>query len=221
MSTELNKENIAEQELLGPNQQHKHGLKPMQKNSSSGNGASRKFLEVSNKISSKQTKQPLFGKTGFGNIVGNKKAPNGKISIFKDEKPSTTDDESQTELTDSDILELESNVQFYKDLAEKRREALDESLKENEELHIENEEQKQKIESLEETIEQTKKIIDMISPCLFEDEEGKEDTEGNNEPPSGSESDEKVKIDSSEANESSNKKENSENLESALEKNDN
>ena len=220
MSTELNKENIGEQGIPGPNLHHKHVPKPMQKISSSGNGSSRKFLEVSNKINSKQTKQTLIGKTGFANIVGNKKVPNGKISIFKDEKPSTTDDESQTELTDSDILELESNVQFYKDLAEKRREALDESLKENEELHIENEEQKQKIESLEETIEQSKKIIDMISPCLFEDEEEKEDTEGNNEPPSGSEGVEKVKIKSSEATESSNKRENSEKLESVLEKND-
>ena len=132
MSSELNKENIGEQGLLGPNQQHKHALKPMQKHSSSGNGSSRKFLEISNKINSKQTKQTLLGKTGFADIVGNKKVSNGKISIFKDEKISTTDDESQTELTDSDILELESNVQFYKNLAEKRREALDESLKENE-----------------------------------------------------------------------------------------
>ena len=87
MSTELNKENVGEQGLLGPNQQHKHGLKPMQKNSSSGNGSSRKFLEVSNKITSKQIKQPLFGKTGFADIVGKKKVSSGKISIFKDNSP--------------------------------------------------------------------------------------------------------------------------------------
>merc|ERR1711955_80669 len=70
----------------------------------------------------------------------------------------------------------EPDTQFYKDLAEKRREALDESLKENEELWIVNEEQKEKVKtleskvhSLEETVEKARKISELLEPYLDND----------------------------------------------------
>ena len=72
---------------------------------------------------------------------------------------------------------ISPDVTFYKDLAEKRREALNESLKENEELHIENEllkceneELKETKLSLEETVEKARKIMDLIEPCLSDDD---------------------------------------------------
>merc|ERR1712150_444246 len=76
---------------------------------------------------------------------------------------------TQTTLAGSDVLKfgkiLQPDVQFYKDLAEKRREALNESLNENEKLWIENKEHKEevkflkdRIHSLEETVEKARKI---------------------------------------------------------------
>lgn len=110
---------------------------------------------------------------------------------------------TQTKLTGKDLFDLQSAVtpdaEYYKELAEKRREALNESLKENEELWIENQEQSQKLEeqsqqleeqsqqleehsqknayleekvvSLEETVEKARKITEMIGPYLDEEAE--------------------------------------------------
>merc|ERR1712150_90270 len=83
----------------------------------------------------------------------------------------------QTKLAGSDVLDFEKmlqpDVQFYKDLAEKRREALNESLNENEKLWIENEEQKEEVKllkdrvhSLEETVEKARKISELLEPYL-------------------------------------------------------
>jgi len=87
---------------------------------------------------------------------------------------------TQTKLSWNDLLDdkamNEPDTQFYKDLAEKRREALNESLKENEELWIENEEQKEKVKtletkvhSLEETVEKARKISEILEPYLDDD----------------------------------------------------
>ena len=64
---------------------------------------------------------------------------------------------------------LSPDVEFYKNLAEARREALDESLNQNEELWVENEELKERVASLEETVEKARKITEMIEPYLNDD----------------------------------------------------
>ena len=206
MSTELNKENLGDQGLLGSIQPHKYEPKLSLKKHKNlpATELSRKPLKESNQIKPK----PILGENaGFKNI---KKGSKEKTFIFQDPKESITQEskkenstkESQTKLTGSDLDDFQAmispDVEFYKDLAEKRRDALNESIKENEELHIENEEQKEKIEelninnekktekidhleekvaSLEQTVENTRKIIDMISPCLLEDEEEKVEKE--------------------------------------------
>lgn len=87
---------------------------------------------------------------------------------------------TQTKLTGNDLIDLQSTIQpgaeFYKELAEKRREALDESLNENERLWIENEEQREtvktleeKVSSLEDTVEKARKITEILEPYLNED----------------------------------------------------
>ena len=104
--------------------------------------------------------------------------PNSKAAITK---TTSQQKETQTKLTGPDLMDftemVSPDVTFYKDLAEKRREALDESLKENEELHIENEllrceneELKETNLSLEETVEKARKIMDLIEPCLSDDD---------------------------------------------------
>ena len=109
--------------------------------------------------------------------------PSSKSSSSKKDavtKSTSQHQGTQTKLTGPDLMDftemVSPDVTFYKDLAEKRREALDESLKENEELHIENEllkcqkqEQKETILSLEETVEKARKIMDLIEPCLSDD----------------------------------------------------
>ena len=110
--------------------------------------------------------------------------PNSKSSSTKKDavtKSTSQHQGTQTKLTGLDLMDfsemISPDVTFYKDLAEKRREALNESLKENEELHIENElikckyeEQKETILSLEETVEKARKIMDLIEPCLSDDD---------------------------------------------------
>ena len=110
--------------------------------------------------------------------------PNSKSSSTKKDavtKSTSQHQGTQTKVTGPDLMDfsemISPDVTFYKDLAEKRREALNESLKENEELHIEyellkcqNEEQKETILSLEETVEKARKIMDLIEPCLTDDD---------------------------------------------------
>ena len=110
--------------------------------------------------------------------------PNSKPSSTKKyavTKSTSEHQGTQTKLTGPDLMDftemISPDVTFYKDLAEKRREALNESLKENEELHIEkellkcqNEEQKETILSLEETVEKARKIMELIEPCLTDDD---------------------------------------------------
>merc|ERR1712150_131349 len=80
---------------------------------------------------------------------------------------------TQTTLAGSDVLKfgkiLQPDVQFYKDLAEKRREAL------NERLRIENKEHKEEVKilkdrvhSLEETVEKARKITGELNIELLE-----------------------------------------------------
>ena len=115
--------------------------------------------------------------------------PNSKSSSSKKDaltKSTSQHKGIQTKLTGPDLMDftemVSPDVTFYKDLAEKRREALNESLKENEELHIENEllkcqkeEQKETILSLEETVEKARKIMDLIEPCLNDDDSEEQD----------------------------------------------
>ena len=94
--------------------------------------------------------------------------------------------QTQTKLTGNDLIDFQATVQpdlqFYKELVEKKSEALNESLKENEELWVENEERKEKINyleekvaSLEETVEKARKITELIEPYLNEEtEDGRE-----------------------------------------------
>ena len=110
--------------------------------------------------------------------------PSSKLSSTKNDvvtKSISQHQGTQTKLTGPDLMDftemVSPDVTFYKDLAEKRREALNESLKENEELHIEkellkcqNEEQKETILSLEETVEKARKIMELIEPCLTDDD---------------------------------------------------
>ena len=79
----------------------------------------------------------------------------------------TTGSDSSSSLVSSSS----DNESFYKELAERRREALNESLKENEEIWLELEAKnekigdlEEKIVSLEETVEKARKVSEMIAP---------------------------------------------------------
>ena len=214
MSTELNKETVGEKGIIGSIQHPKLSAK--------ANSNKKDHVTLPSSDSSRKLKlnndnipnKPKLFENGFQGI-----SKNPGITIFQDksvlekekkETPKiipTKNQRSQTELTGPDLVEFQStispDVEFYKELAEKRREALNESLKENEELHIENElikckyeEQKETILSLEETVEKARKIMELIEPCLTDD-----DCEEQNEisPPSDdakSESDNTEKSDS-------------------------
>ena len=138
-------------------------------------------------------KDPLKLKTNTlqPNSKSTKTPQKFKIHEDPNSKPTTTkttsqQKETQTKLTGPDLMDftemVSPDVTFYKDLAEKRREALNESLKENEELHIENgllkcenEELKETKLSLEETVEKARKIMDLIEPCLNDDDSEEQD----------------------------------------------
>ena len=109
-----------------------------------------------------------------------------KTAKAHSKSPTKNQAATQTQLTGSDLTEFQNmvspDVQHYKDLAEARREALNESLKENEELFIEKEEYKEKVDylekrvlSLEETVEKARKITEMIEPYLNSNEDDEDD----------------------------------------------
>lgn len=154
--------------------------------------------EKAKKSTSVSEKSPggLVGRAtgGFAKLFASAKKKNGKgFQIYEDSPKSKSANSSpnsfktlqvantQTNITGAD-LDFQSmsspDAQFYKELAEKRREALDESLNENEKLWIENEEQKEKIYSLEDTIsslegtvEKARKIAEIIEPHLSKEDE--------------------------------------------------
>lgn len=170
----------------------------------------------------KKDRKPLGVIQSVSSKNDGKEQKRGQIKIYEDPikvKPSLStptsplsraDKGAQTKLTGKDLTDyqdmVQPDVQFYKDLAEKRREALNESLKENEELWIENEEKDIKLEekeqeneslalenmkhkqrneyleervtSLEETVEKARKITEMIGPYLNDEEEDKLDPDG-------------------------------------------
>jgi hypothetical protein len=177
-----NKENVGEDKFSQKLVATKQNVK------SSNSSGTRKPLNVFNK------------KDGFSNISKDRQKG---VPIFKDSEketsgklpkeepkksPTKNEATTQTQLTGSDLIDYQQMVspdtQYYKDLAEARREALDESLKENEELFIEKEEYKEKnqyleekVLSLEETVEKARKITEMIEPYLNDNEEDKDEDE--------------------------------------------
>ena len=201
-------------------------LVPVKTMTSATNAGGRKTLKVlqekagknpSNAQSqTKATSSNLIGReAGFDKYFApekSKKTGEKGFKIYQDSQiESSTSSSSkvlktchtQTKLTGKDLFDLQAAVtpdaEYYKELAEKRREALNESLKENEELWIENQEQSQKLEeqsqqldeqsqrleeqsqknayleekvvSLEETVEKARKITELIGPYLGEEAE--------------------------------------------------
>jgi len=169
--------------------------------------------DINKAKSGTQKQSSLIGSKGFLQI--SKDAKSGKsggggggggLFVFKDENvdvkatknspaKSITHAHVQTVLSGDYGSVVDGDVAFYKELAEKRREALDESLKENEslvmendELRLENAELKSENVSLQESVEKARKITDMLAPILAdsddeaEEEEKKEGTESDEAP---------------------------------------
>ena len=240
MSTELNKENVGEKEIIGFVQHQKHGIKEVSNKkdlAAFSSGGLRKPLGKLNNDNKPGDVNQFFGQgEGFKNIC---KSSTDKTQIYKDkivptkekkETPKinpTKNQRSQTELSGQDLVDFQNtispDVEFYKELAEKRREALNESLKENEELHIENEEQKEEIETLKQSVEKAKKIIDLISPCLFEEDndEGDKEAGKDTDDHANSENLEKDIKDSCDKTDSLEKEDNCDGLKGESEGNDN
>jgi len=159
--------------------------------------------EINKAKSGQQKQSSLIGSKGFLQISkdakSNKSGGGGSLFVFKDENADVKVTKNspaksihahvQTVLSGDYGSVIDADVAFYKELAEKRREALDESLKENEslvmendELRLENAELKSENESLQESVEKARKITDMLAPILAnsddeDEEEEKEDTE--------------------------------------------
>ena len=173
-----------------------------------GDKASQKLVATKQKIKSSNPSGPrkplkvVNNKDGFSSISkdcqssvhifkDSEKETVGKVSNRKDKQepkksPTKNQAATQTQLTGSDLIDFQKMVspdaQYYKDLAEARREALNDSLKENEELFIEKEEYKEKVQyleekvsSLEETVEKARKITEMIKPYLNDNEEDEDE----------------------------------------------
>ena len=231
MSTELNKENVGEKGIIGSIQHPKLSTKA---NSNKKDHVTLPSSDSSRKLKLNNDNIPNKPKLFENGFQGISKNPGIKIfqdkSVLEKEKKETPkiiptkNQRSQTELTGPDLVEFQStispDVKFYKELAEKRREALNESLKENEELHIENEEQKEEIESLKQSVEKAKKIIDLISPCLFEEENDEDNKEADKDNSSGSENLEESIKDASEETEALKKEDNGDGHKVELEGND-
>lgn len=103
---------------------------------------------------------------------------------------------SQSELTDKSDVESQTNEGeeymyapeindsgYWRDLAERRREALDESLHENESLHHENFDLKEEVESLKKSLAEAEQLADIVKELLNEQhqelEKKKEEEEEN------------------------------------------
>jgi len=138
--------------------------------------------------------QSLFGFKGFAQIskeASNKKAfdvfsdENAVSSGSADQKPDNLQHRhSQTDITgDYASVVGDGDLAFYKELAERRREALNDSLKENESLVSENAELKcrnyeldNENQSLLESVEKANRLAEMLEPLFSNaDEEEKEE----------------------------------------------
>jgi len=151
--------------------------------------------------SSKKTdpkQQSLFGFKGFGQIS---KESSKTFDVFNDENKSTKsevtadkpDEKSgdvQNRLVQTDItgdytsVTGHGDLAFYKELAERRREALNDSLKENESLCMENTELKaenfdlkNKNESLLESVEKANRLAEMLEPLFSKTDDDEENSE--------------------------------------------
>ena len=129
-------------------------------------------------MQAKNSNQPsLIGKSGFLQIA--KESKGKPLTVFEDKKGVDKSIKSvhvQTERSGDHGSVTDQDLVYFKDLAEKRREALDESLKENEslvtendELKLENTDLKSKNESLRRSVEKAQKVMDMlgVSPQRF------------------------------------------------------
>lgn len=143
--------------------------------------------------------QSLFGFKGFAQISkesSNKKA----FDVFSDENAVSTPDSdkkqdnfshrhSQTDITgDYASVVSDGDLAFYKELAERRREALNDSLKENESLVAENSELKHRNyeldsenQSLLESVEKANRLAEMLEP-LFSNTDETEDNSTSDSP---------------------------------------
>jgi len=141
--------------------------------------------------------QSLFGFKGFGQIS---KESSKTFDVFNDENKVTksevaadkTDTKSgdvenrlvQTDITgDYTSVTGHGDLAFYKELAERRREALNDSLKENEslcmentELKHENFELKNENQSLLESVEKANRLAEMLEPLFSKTDDDDEET---------------------------------------------
>ena len=170
-------------------------LVPVKTMTSATNAGGRKTLKVlqekagknpSNAQSqTKATSSNLIGReAGFDKYFApekSKKTGEKGFKIYQDSQTESSTSSSskvlktchtQTKLTGKDLFDLQAAVtpdaEYYKELAEKRREALNESLKENEELWIENQEQSQKLEEQSQQLEEQSQQLEEKSQRLEE-----------------------------------------------------
>jgi len=158
--------------------------------------------KTSTPTSSGKKQQSLFGFKGFAQIS---KESNKTFSVFNDENAvsksakksdNLTDRDSQTDITgDYASVVGDGDLAFYKELAERRREALNDSLKENESLVSENAELRHRNyelnnenQSLQESVEKANNLAKMLEP-LFSNIDGDDEdsTSGSPEEEAGQE----------------------------------
>jgi len=142
--------------------------------------------------------QSLFGFKGFGQIS---KESSKTFNVFNDENKSTgvatiekveqkPEGAFQDRLVQTDIsgdytsVTGHGDLAFYKELAERRREALNDSLKENEslvsenaELRHENFELKNENVSLLESVEKANRLAEMLEPLFSKTDDDDDDEE--------------------------------------------
>jgi len=152
--------------------------------------------KTSTPTSSGKKQQSLFGFKGFAQIS---KESNKTFSVFNDENAvsksdkksdNLTDRDSQTDITgDYASVVGDGDLAFYKELAERRREALNDSLKENESLVSENAELRHRNyelnnenQSLQESVEKANNLAKMLEPLFSNiDDDGEDSTSGSPE----------------------------------------
>ncbi|XP_072170204.1 uncharacterized protein [Diadema setosum] len=163
----------------------------------------RKSLQLLQPVAGSQTK--LVGSDGFIRLTNqSSRSPKRKLgsdgkseprkifrpdagknfTIFEDKSSLSSSPASSPENETVEMLTRDTPTESYwKELAEERREALEDALKENEELHVENSRLKEENEKLKVMADQAEYLADVVETLIGKSSEESESTEESDQPP--------------------------------------
>ncbi|XP_071491791.1 uncharacterized protein [Diadema antillarum] len=165
----------------------------------------RKSLQLLQPVAGSQTK--LVGSDGFIRLTNQaSRSPKRKLcsdgkseprkvfrpdagknfTIFEDKSSSSSSPASSPENETVEMLTRDTPTESYwKELAEERREALEDALKENEELHVENSRLKEENEKLQVMADQAEYLADVVETLIGKSSEESEGADESDRSPDG------------------------------------